>query len=230
MTTELATDFEAFLKDRTEDLAECWLDNFFSDEQAAFEHWRQIGLDPELTLPRPQLSDPAHWRVCVAWSENEWDKLCNQFTILVAGLQWGSLDSSQLECKPSLGETEDGWGLVGSFSVRLGRYPDDFQTVLLGSASPAQPLWLDLSGRQAPWELIAGELPASADGSLERALGQFLPPDLRSPLFEDLGCAITFALGRTALTHGLKATLEQWRELNKVLQSAEVFGLSPSTS
>ena len=136
MASDVVADFRRFLDERLEAIVESRFDDFL-DEEDAFAQWRRDGLDPGLKLPRPALADSSEWRCCVGWESGQ--ALCNELTLLVAGMTWGSLGPSQVECKPSLGESEDEWGLVGSWSLMLGKYPDGFRLTLLGNVTPAVP-------------------------------------------------------------------------------------------
>lgn len=220
--------------------------------EGAFFLWRREGFDPNLLLPRPQLTspDPAanSWRTCVAFDEQSIEYWFAMSTaVLFAGLNWGSLSDARL--MPSLGGTGQGEsGLMGAFRVCLpssrampkrlhdGRVITSsmWEVVTVGDAEPVWDQCSFMASRTPAPQLLVPSYywddfyqGQESFPSRRECLGALLPDDVRSPFLMGVGSAISYSVGWLALVHGLKTVVDNWQEVNAVLASAPLVGFVP---
>ena len=219
MASHLARDFEKALKKR---FSEYWSlhDDFggISPEQASAMH--RLGLDPDLKLPRPVLTEPSpsngNWRPSVPFDEYNVDYWPDCTAILVAEASWGSLEDGWVSFFPSMGEMEQfKSGLMGSVSLLLPEIRPGSRMVEVGTVGAYRPIWETETPRYYSFQY---------ESVLEEAVASALPPELRSPFLLDLASEISFALGWVTLVRGLRSVFQGWQDLNFVLASTRLRG------
>lgn len=229
--------FYVELRSRLQDAQ--FIDNY---DDETVESWRRVGLNPELKLPRLQLTDPDparnSWRTCVAFDDQPVDHWFTESqAIFVANVEWGSIETDCLSFLPSLGNTVSGEeGLLGVFTALLST--SDLATSGI-RASGRTGHFIAIDGHPI-WESTAHRLRREVNIPLNydetflsdpdvirdryAGLAACLPADLKSPFFLRIGSAISASLGWLSLVYGLKFVVDHWQEINHVLANADLPG------
>jgi hypothetical protein len=210
--------------------------------------WRQMGFDPDLSLPKPTLPDPKSedslLKTCVEFDDSStfrWNYISTAMFIMP--INWGTLTRDSCRLAPSLGsQLQDEPGLFGVFNVIL-QAPKETRQVFDDGAEGTSDMWgfVAMSGAATPYwypakgdPSAATQVPLLYSGTFDRAqpawkseqhcLAALLPPELKSPHFMGLGAAISESLGWFALVYGMKSLIDGWRDINEVLATTPLRG------